>query len=113
MIADPYPKSNVYPVLAGQRQQQLRICGLYISRCGGEQRHRPFGRSELDVFDTAQPPIHHGQSVQFHQFADRVDLDGVREVVREIYDHGQAGEQQHQRPADRQSRKFLGPPAGG
>jgi hypothetical protein len=54
-----------------------------------------------------------GEEEQTLEGADRVDLDGVREMVREIHDHGQAGEQQHQRPTNRQSRKFLHAPAGG
>jgi hypothetical protein len=95
--------------MAGQRQQQLRMRRLYVPGRGGEQRYRPVGRCERGVLDTAQPPIHHRQSVQFNPFADCVDLDGVCEVVREIHHHGESGEQQCDRSTDRQPRKHFGP----
>jgi len=65
------------------------------------------------VLVVAEPAVNHGQGGLFDALSDGVDLDGMGEVIGEIDDHSQAGKQQHDGPADRESREVLGAATGG
>ena len=86
------------PVLAASGNSSSGCADCTYPDIGASSGTAHSGGVDVGVLDSAQPPVHHGQSVQFNPFADRVDLDGVCKVVREIHHHGQAGEQQHQSP---------------
>jgi hypothetical protein len=57
--------------------------------------------------------VDHGEGVVLDTFADRVNLDGMSQVVGEVDHHGQTGEHQHQGSADREAGEVLGAGADG
>jgi hypothetical protein len=64
------------------------------------------------VLATGQQPVaDHPECVALHPIHDRVDLDGMDEVVGEEHQQAQAGEKQYERPAHREPGKTSGPAA--
>ena len=79
----------------------------------GRDRHRPGRYLRRLLAAGEQPVLDHRQGVALNRFHDRVDLDGVQQVVGEEHQQAQAGEQQHDRAADREPGEGGGPVAGG
>jgi len=113
VFADLDAEPEVDVVFGSQRQQRLRLHGLQVPGLGRGQWDRPWWWGGRGFLDDAHPAVDHGEGVVFDTFADRVDLDGVGQVVGEVHHHGQAGEHQHEGSTDREPGEVLGAGADG
>ncbi|HEX5304200.1 MAG TPA: hypothetical protein VFW50_45125 [Streptosporangiaceae bacterium] len=108
VFADPEPQAQGQTVPGGRRQQHSRPHRLHISRARGRDRHGP-GRCLRRLLAAGQQAVlDHREGVALDRFHDRVHLYRVQQVVGEEHQQPQAGEQQHDRAADREAREGGG-----
>ena len=87
------------------RQQRVAVHRLHVARAAGGDRRGP-GRDLGRVLAAGEQPVpDHRDGVALHHVHDRIDLDGVHEVVGEEHQQAQADEQQHDRAAHREPGK--------
>src|SRR5215216_2018842 len=90
--------------IADQRQQQLWLNGLDVTGFAGKQWHSPL-RSTRGGFLNRCYGLFGDDSagIALNSAIDGVDLNGVRQVVREVDHHAETHEEQKDRHADGES----------
>ena len=80
---------------------------LQVAGTGRPQRNRPGRRLGRRVVHVGGASPDHPVRLPFHPAHDRVELDGVRQVISEDHDDGQSQEQQGDGAADGKPREVL------
>ena len=113
VLADPGPQPQASPVPGSVRQQRAAVHRLHVARAAGSDRRGPGWDLRCVLAAEEQSVLDHLDGVALHHVHDRIDLDGVHEVVGEEHQQAQADEEQHDRAAHREPGETGGAIAAG